>query len=181
MWVREEQQAEWNCSYFIWKYLKATWIKQIANEGCNYEHIKCFENFLQTFKHKDVVHPWAYLPQNIKHRRQNYQRYENKTRTNWNNFPQVIKFLSSISWLCSCRPVLPQGFNETYSLPSKLLSKIFEKSLSKKPQTNHTKNFYGACLDVTWFHASCCFSCLSSWSICLSGLGLKPYSYLQTI
>jgi len=40
--------------YFIWKYLKATWIKPIANEGCNCEHVKCFESFLlQTFKHKD--------------------------------------------------------------------------------------------------------------------------------
>lgn len=110
--------------------------------------------------------PRAYLPQNIKHRRQNYHNCENKT--NWNNFPQVIKFLSSISWLCSCRPVLPQGLNETFS--SEMLSEIIEKSLSKETQTNHTKNFCGTCLDVTWFHASC-FSYLSLWWIYLSGLG----------
>lgn len=38
--------------------LKATWIQHTANEGCNYEHVKCFESFLlQTFKHKDVIYP----------------------------------------------------------------------------------------------------------------------------
>lgn len=129
----KNSQAEWNCTYFIWKCLEATWIKQIANEACNYEHVKCFESFwLQTFKHKDVICPWAYLPQSIKHKRQHYHSCENKTRINWNNFPPVIKFLSSISWLCFCRPVIPQGFNETESFPSEFLGEIFEKFLKKK-------------------------------------------------
>lgn len=50
----KNNKADWICSYFIWKYLKPTWIKEIANEGCNYEQVKCFESFLlQTFKPKD--------------------------------------------------------------------------------------------------------------------------------